>query len=78
MAIELYNEALQFESPMHGIINNNLGISHFFKFVELSEKIKNPLEMSPDTIIPIVENANLAIKNLKKSVVQLEQFDLRL
>ena len=33
MAIKLYNESLKTKSELQGIINNNLGISHFFKFV---------------------------------------------
>lgn len=65
MAVNLYNESLETESELHGIINNNLGISHFFNFVQLSEKVKNPLEMTPEVVKPILESANNAVKHLK-------------
>lgn len=65
LAIKLYNEALESKTELQGIINNNLGISHFFKFVQLSEKVRNPLEMTPEVVKPILESANNAVKCLK-------------
>jgi hypothetical protein len=36
------------------------------------------MEMTPEVVQPIVENASKAIKSLKKSVVMLEKFNKRL
>ena len=80
-AIDLYAKAVgsaDDNDQMMGIIHNNLGITHFFKFVELSQEIQNPANISPEKVQPVIENANLAISNLKKSVKHFERFDLRL
>lgn len=63
---------------MRGIISNNLGISHFFQFVALSETVQDPSQISADKVKPIIDNLNSAIRNIKKSVLYLEQLDERL
>jgi hypothetical protein len=55
-------------SPLSGVIHNNIGISHFFKFIALSQHIQNPSDIKPEMIQTIVECQKNAIKNLKMSV----------
>lgn len=59
-AIGLYKEALTYDqevldkypqlSQFMGIVKNNLGITHFFKFIELSNMIPNQNDVSPNMV----------------------------
>jgi tetratricopeptide (TPR) repeat protein len=88
-AITLYQEALYSGeelkkypqlNDLKGIVYNNLGVTHFYKFIELSNQVdsSDPTRLSPELVKPIVENMNNGIKFLKKSVRELEKIDARL
>ena len=52
-AMNHYSQAVDLggdNDQMMGIIRNNLGITHFFKFVQLSQEIKNPAAISPEKV----------------------------
>ena len=63
---------------LDGFIYNNLGISHFYKFIELSQKVQNPQDISADSVGPIIDSMNNSVSYLKQSVRAMEDFDVRL
>ena len=71
LAIDLYNESLKTNTEMRGIINNNLGMCHFFKFIQLSKKAKemNQFEVNSELGRQIIDSAKNAVRCLKLSVV---------
>lgn len=90
-AIKLYDECLFLRdedqetinkypqlTEMRGIISNNLGIAHFYKFIELSSTVNDPSQISQEKVEPIVKNLNMALKNLKQSVLYMEEIENRL
>lgn len=88
-AITLYQESLysgekltQYPqlNDLRGIVYNNLGITHFYKFIELSNAVdsSDPTRLSPELVKPIVENMNSGINYLKNSVRELEKIEARI
>ena len=76
-AIDLYNETIESPSDLKGIVLNNLGITHFYKFMDMSNSIQDPTQMSPEQIEGIMENMKMSISCMKQSVVELERFESR-
>ena len=75
-ARETFTDCLQ-TAPTHmkAFILNNLGMTHFYSFVQQSSEITDPQGAGLDAVKPIIENFNAAILNLKSSVRTFEQFD---
>lgn len=90
-AIKLYESTLYLEDDdqetlaanpdlldMRAVIYNNLGITHFFNFMELTSTVQGPDQLKSDQVQPIVNSMQNSIKSLKKSVLHFEQVEQRL
>ena len=81
-AIDLYNQALSHSTKgphdISGIVHNNLGITHFYKFIDSQRAMDDPSQMTEDKMKAVFESMNQAITNLKKSVLLIEGFEERL
>mmetsp|Transcript_24331 Transcript_24331/g.37647 ORF Transcript_24331/g.37647 Transcript_24331/m.37647 type:complete len:215 (-) Transcript_24331:485-1129(-) len=83
-AVKLFEEALEMGTDVNdkltsnpqmiGIILNNLGMTHAYKFIDMSNKVEDPNNLNPELVKPIIDAANNSILNLKKSVLCLEGF----
>ncbi|CDW76305.1 UNKNOWN [Stylonychia lemnae] len=90
-AQELLEESLAISGPeMTGYIHNNLGINHFYQFVEKSSSIQNAQEINAnpqgidkiasekiEQITIMIKHLDTSISELKNSVRALENIDVR-
>lgn len=64
-AIDLYNQALAHSTKgpqdISGIIYNNLGITHFYKFIEAQRVMEDPAAITEEKMKQVVEEMNLSI-----------------
>ena len=92
-AIQMYEQALDFGENVSknssfeerrqmnaykGIVYNNLGMAYSQKFVLKSQEPMGPGGLTQERIQAISGFINEAVQNLKKSVVNLENFEQRL
>ena len=56
---------------------NNIGLTHFFKFVELGSQITDPEGAGLDAVQPLMDAFDKASNCLKNSVYELENFEDR-
>lgn len=83
----MFNQALEklegdkFTQPMKPFLLNNLGVTHFYQFIEKSTQITNQTSTSEkgamDKIGEILAHFDKGIRNLKLSVKTFENFDSR-
>ena len=56
---------------------NNIGLTHFYKFIEHSASITDPQGQGMDAMKPLIESFDRSAMYLKNSVYELEMFEKR-